>query len=594
MTRTPLWRRWLVVPVACLVTLGFAPHAGSARSSQDEVQTRIEHLKTLAKVGERYQDTFGPDGVRSLSPGNRMLISLAELGDARLDRLARGGEPPPPALGVQPLQSGSHANDVNAAEDFLSRVAGSTQSQPSVAWCGQHAVIGFNDAGSAVATASQGSGETVSFNGWARSTNAGGGYTDRGILRPGTLPPGVVYRDLLGDPVLGCTSAQNFYQATQMLDTTDPETGAGLSAIGILRSTDGGATFGPAVTAASGPSDSHALQKPWLAVEPGPTAAASDDVLHVAYTRLAATGAAPCPDEPGFFIEYVRSTDGGQTWSTPQLIDAVCASAGSNVGPRVEFGLNDDVYVAWERFPATQGATRTILISRSTDLGASFGAAVSVATVTPVGTGEQGGREVTGGFSTFADLQGLAVDRGSGSRRGTVYLTFQSGHQRQQPDPNGFCTGTQTYCFGDAFVTTSTTNGATWSSPVRIHPADQQQSPVDQFQPTVAVDSSGAAWALWYDRRRDNRNVLIDAFVGRSTNGGGTWTNTQATAVNFAPVPGWHDRILGGPAVGLPGAVYMGDHIAITADSTGQNSGVIASWGDNALGDPNVAHRKFS
>jgi hypothetical protein len=34
------------------------------------------------------------------------------------------------------------------AEDFLSRLAGNTQSEESVAWCGKNALVGFNDSAS--------------------------------------------------------------------------------------------------------------------------------------------------------------------------------------------------------------------------------------------------------------------------------------------------------------------------------------------------------------------------------------------------------------------------------------------------------------
>ena len=38
------------------------------------------------------------------------------------------------------------------AEDFVSRLAGNTQSEESVAWCGNNALVGFNDSGSFVRT----------------------------------------------------------------------------------------------------------------------------------------------------------------------------------------------------------------------------------------------------------------------------------------------------------------------------------------------------------------------------------------------------------------------------------------------------------
>jgi hypothetical protein len=34
----------------------------------------------------------------------------------------------------------------------------------------------------------------------------------------------------------------------------------------------------------------------------------------------------------------------------------------------------------------------------------------------------------------------------------------------------------------------------------------------------------------------------------------------------------------------------MGDYIGVAADTTGGRAGVIAAWGDNSRGDPNVLY----
>src|ERR1700730_9906201 len=93
-------------------------------------------------------------------------------------------------------------------EDFISRLAGSTQSEESVAWCGRNAIIGFNDSGSLVRTMfppNPSPSGSLSGDGWSASVNAGGSFTDQGILLPDPLPPGTTSLDLFGDPVTGCT-----------------------------------------------------------------------------------------------------------------------------------------------------------------------------------------------------------------------------------------------------------------------------------------------------------------------------------------------------------------------------------------------------
>jgi hypothetical protein len=236
------------------------------------------------------------------------------------------------------------------------------------------------------------------------------------------------------------------------------------------------------------------------------------------------------------------------------------------------------VYVAWEAYGFDASDPRELRVRQSTDLGAGFGGVSPVTTVTAIGDDFA----LQGGFRAFLDLQGLAVDQSSGARQGTVYLTFQDGSARQKPDPLGFCGGTATYCFGDVYLTRSSDGGASWSSPVRINNDDIRLG-IDQWFPAVDVDRSGKVWVTYYDRRRDERNLLIDTFVASSGNGGATWKNRRATRDSFPPITGWQDAIVN-PA-------YMGDYIAVAADSTGRYPGVIVAWGDNALGDANVLQR---
>jgi hypothetical protein len=363
---------------------------------------------------------------------------------------------------------------------------------------------------------------------------------------------------------------------------TGPAAAFANSDITVSASTDGGTTFGPAVAASAKDANLHILDKPWMAVEPGRTSSPSDDVLHVGYLDIdltGFTGGGTCPDQARFALEYVRSTDGGQHWSSPLVLDEACETDASLQAAQVEAGPGDTVYVAWERF-APDGAARDIRIRRSADLGTTFAPTRTVGPVTGIGDGAV----LQGNFRTGLDLQGLAVDQSGGSRRGTVYLTYHDGSARQKPDPAGFCNATPTYCFGDVYLTTSTNGGATWSAPVRINNDDTTLG-IDQWFPALDVDATGALWVSYYDRRRDVRNFLIDTFVAHSTNGGTTWTNMRATPAQFPPITGWQDLLVN--------PFYMGDYIAIAADATGRNAGAIAAWGDNALGDANVVQRKF-
>ncbi len=100
--------------------------------------------------------------------------------------------------------------------------------------------------------------------------------------------------------------------------------------------------------------------------------------------------------------------------------------------------------------------------------------------------------------------------------------------------------------------------------------------------PAVEVDRDGQLFTVFYDRRRDSRNFLIDTFVAKSRDAGQTWKNHRVTENNFAAI---HDEDV------VVNSVYMGDYLGIAADRLRQRDGVIVSWGDNSLGDANGRRR---
>jgi hypothetical protein len=537
------------------------------------------HLARLAKWGEQLQDMLGPTQESALSAGGLSLIQISkhfsrfDFRDLSEEEAALARVRPAAPRTMAP----GEVSDPFAAEDFASRLLGMTQSEVSAARCGRTVTMGFNDSGSFAATAFLGVNPngSLAFQGWSRSTDGGATYVDKGALFARSLPASVLTRDLFGDPVLGCTSERNVYYATLAVDRNAD--GSVTSGIAVSRSLDGAATFPRTFLAAGESAENHALDKPWMAVEPGATATADDDVLHLTYTDFGAPGSsAACGGDSRTAIEYVRSTDGGRTWGAPRVIEEVC---GDRIvqGSQVEVGLDDAVHVAWQHWDSFPTPS-DIRIRRSTNLGSSFAAAHRVDRVTPIGDGFA----VQGNFRTFIALQGLAVDTTASSSRGTVYVTWHDGRFRSQPDPLGACAGAR-YCFGDALLARSPDGGSQWSSANRVNTDDILRG-VDQVFPAVDVDATGAVWVGFYDRRRDTRNLMLDMYVARSTDRGATWTNTRATRSSFAPVTGWQDLVVN-PS-------YMGDYLAVAADRMGA-PGVVVAWGDNSRGDANVLERRF-
>jgi hypothetical protein len=474
-------------------------------------------------------------------------------------------------------------NNPNEQEDFISRLAGNTESEESVAWCGTNALVGFNDSGSFVKTMTTlvSPSGSLSFNGWSRSTDAGASFVDKGILvadPPGfPLPPGILFRDLFGDPVLGCSSSTTFYYASLATDITP--TFDAFSGISVSKSIDGGNTFQGAIMASSKPTFamgvSHSLDKPWMAVD--------GSNLHVTYTDFFFGDPRCPPPGVGASIEYVRSVDGGVTWSAPIVLDTACGFTPFVQGSQVAVGPqgSNAVYVAWESFPNGFDIGRTIRLKKSVDGGGTFPALfTTVSAVTAVGDGF----EVQGLFRTFIDLQGLAVDRSNQPTSGNVYITWHDGRGKSQADPFAFlgCNGPGTYCFADVLLSRSTNGGSAWSPPFQVNNPDPL-SLTDHLFPGLVVDNTGGVRVVFYDRRRDKRNFLIDTFVGTSLDAGASWTNTRVTPNSF---PSIHAQDF------LVSPDYMGDYLGIAADKLQQHAGVIAAWGDNSLGDPNVVSSK--
>src|SRR3984893_176105 len=183
-----------------------APIVGRA----DEFDDRKNHLQQLIDQANTVRDNLGPDLVNALSKGGAQFVKLGDKADLLMGALDAA------KLASNPLEP----------EDFISRLAGSTQSEESVTWGGRNAIIGFNDSGSFVRTMIPPSPSpcgSFSFDGWSVSTNAGGSFTDQGILLPDPVPLGTRFLDLFGDPGTGCTERATFYYASPASNiTTSP------------------------------------------------------------------------------------------------------------------------------------------------------------------------------------------------------------------------------------------------------------------------------------------------------------------------------------------------------------------------------------
>lgn len=556
----------LIIGVSCITgLLGAMPVWAQSSKNVQSPQERLARVEQLSKRGKDLQDRLG-EKARALSSGAQFIINLGNRWDGlkpRLEKLLYEGTPSPNDL-LEKEKSLAPVDGSNPAMDAISNFAGITQSETSVAWWNQHAIVGFNDSGSFLSTlVSPPPSGNLSFNGWSRSANANVGtpaWTDMGRLLP-TTQPGATNTDCFGDPVCRTTRLTDFYQCTLGYDT---KAGPDFSTILVFRSTDGGATFPVVTNAAAADAATNFLDKPWMEVKPGANTAS--DTIHVVYTNFGAGNTS---------IDYVRSINGGATWSAPVVIATIADPSFLQFGQVVVVPGTNIVYVAWEEF----AGVRTLMLRKSTDGGLTFGPPIAIGTVAPSGDGAALDW-LQGTFRSGMEFSGFAVNPANGH----LYVSYHAG---TVASPDVFGSG-GLYRYADVFFRKSTDEGATWSAPVRVN-NDPPAGLVDQFQPGMAVTKNGRIFIVFYDRRKsEGWNYNMQFFAARSLNGGTTWVNKTRSGTDvFAPTVAAQNDFFVNP-------VYMGDYNNPSADKSGADgTKIIAAWGDNTLGNPDIRIAKF-
>ncbi len=247
-------------------------------------------------------------------------------------------------------------------------------------------------------------------------------------------------------------------------------------------------------------------------------------------------------------MRFFRSVNDGITWGPSGGVSIV--SALNNNGAFLAVAPNHDVYAFW--YDISNGPR--LRVRRSTDLGVTFGATVTVTSVSPaIAPWDLG----LGGFRSNVFPQ-AAVNPVNGN----VYIIYPD--NPAGPDR------------ADIFLRQSTDSGATWSAAVRVN---DDATTRDQWQPSLAVTPDGSrVFVGWYDRRLDAANNMIDNYGRIGTVSGATVTfgaDFRITDQSYPPVFGVD------PALAT---AYMGDWDEAAAD----NNFFYYSWGDNR--DPSLGH----
>jgi hypothetical protein len=284
-----------------------------------------------------------------------------------------------------------------------------------------------------------------------------------------------------------------------MSDGTAWATTMGLNSRGTLlrlhayRSADGGATWTWDSTFSGGQSRAD---KPKMWIDHG-AASPFRDNLYVCWHN----------GQPQFFN---RRTASG--WGSPVQISGA-ETSGTALGCDVKTDGAGNVFVFW---PAT--GNRRILMARSGDGGASFGAPVAIATTWS---------SYDIGLPAFSDRRALIYVAGGAwksAARNMVYaawtdLSGEAGCASSADEPDQRAASP---CTTRIWFSRSADGGATWSAPVRLH---HQPAKNDQFNPWLAVDETNGQLAIiYYDTAEDAGRKKTHLYYQASFDHGASWS----------------------------------------------------------------------
>ncbi len=318
---------------------------------------------------------------------------------------------------------------------------------------------------------------------WSRSGDGGATWTN------GCLPGITKYAspagpyDRVSDPVVAYDAKHGVW----LISTLPLLEAGGVHGAGVLtsRSTDGGLTWnGTNSLVLVNQSNLGNPDKNWIVCDN----TATSPFYGNCYTEWDDNG-------DGNRIYMSTSTDGGLTWG-PRL---KTANNATGIGGQPVVQPNGVVIV-----PIDNANETALLAFRSTDGGASWSSTTQITSISS--------HTVAGSLRT-GPLPSAEIDAA-----GKVYVVWQDCRFRRG-------------CKSNDLVMTTSTNGTTWSTVVRI-PIDGTNSGVDHFIPGLAVDNttSGAsaklALAYYYYPSANCNSSTCQLNVGyiSSVNGGSAWS----------------------------------------------------------------------
>jgi len=373
-----------------------------------------------------------------------------------------------------------------------------TQREPTIAVSrANSSIVVEGDIGS---TNKSGSACTFSF------TNDGGQTWTFGGFVPTSNPSSQT-----ADPALAADADGNFYYS--YIEDVVQGTSVVRTDLVVAKSTDGGRTFPTRSVALAGENP----DKDYIGVDAWATSRFRGNV-YVAWTGFPLTGGQ---------IQVATSRDGGLTWSPPAGVGPVVDQRVRGVFGALPVTAPDGtVYVFYSDFLFVTGPL-SVMFVRSTDGGQTWSSAAPVATNLPSPGlfylknadrkfGQVPGTGVTGIISNSFPSAAIAAD-------GTIFVAWAD-------FPQGSCTDDGTFdppCVNsDVRLAMSRKGGTSWSAPVKV---TDESNATDQFFPWIAAHPNGLLSLIWQDKRLDPNNINFDTFYTNTFDGTAFLPNVRVT-----------------------------------------------------------------